>query len=1114
MRKLLLVLSIFWCCNANAQNNPIRFQHLTAKDGLSQGHILCMIQDSEGYIWAGTYHGLNRYNGYSFDVFYADSDNPNSLFINVIFSLFEDRDGNIWCGTWGIDIYDKKTETFRHLAVNEGKNTLSAGEVSAIAQDKEGNMWFATQGGGINKLDFHTKEIAYYKADETIDGTLKSNYINDILIDRNQVLWAATEDGGLSRINLKDETIVTYQYSDNDPNSLPSNNISCLFEDKDDHIWIGDTRGNLFLYNPVENNFTSYDFSPVGFDLRRTRIMQISQDISGNLLLATNGSGLIIFDYINGSSTIYLHESDYVESIISNETYSILIDKTNTIFIGSYGRGISKYSPYSRKFNVYSIPKSSKIGGDVNAFTDAIEDYKGHLIAGTYNGFVVFDLKTRAFQHHLPGTTYEENKILTIALAPDSTIWMGSMKSLHRYDKNLNKIRSYVFAEQLKDHSIYSIEFDHQNNLWVALFTKGLLKIPETEWKNKHTSQLDFTLYVRDNNDPTTISGNQHWIVYHDNDSTLWIGGVGGLDRYNYNQNNFTRVFYPGTVKTMDFDSKGTLWMGTIGNGLYSYDLTSGEYKRYTVEDGLSHSFIYGIVIDSNDNIWISSELGLSRFTIETEKFRNYDERDGLPDDHFDDKSESMLSGGRIYMGTNNGFIVFKPEDIKDDTSSSKVVLTSLKINNRSIEFYRIESKDTVINVPLGQVSKIELKPDQRDITFEFAALHFAAPHKIQYKYYLKGYDKEWIMADAVNRTAKYTNLDGGVYTFMVKATNSDDKWTEEPLEISIVVKPPFYQTKWFFVSIAGLLIIITVLIFRWRMASEIKQKEKLAKLVDQRTIEITNKNKLLKKTADDLKELNELLIERQQRIEEQTEELAAQRDELALINTTKDKLFSIIAHDLKNPFNVIMGYSELLVMNFNKWDDEKKLKFLLLLKESSQSAYNLLENLLQWSRSQSGTLSFNPIPKGIDEILELVMPEALDFAKKKKIMINTKIRNGNVLIQSDINMLCVILRNLIFNAIKFSKQGDKINILVEKYDSKSVIFTIHDQGVGMSEEELEYMFQLQKSKTTIGTGGEKGTGLGLILCKDFIDAHKGKIWAESKPDEGTTFHFTIPLAV
>ncbi|MBA7591645.1 hypothetical protein ES708_33805 [subsurface metagenome] len=217
MRKLLLVLSIFWCCNANAQNNPIRFQHLTAKDGLSQGHILCMIQDSEGYIWAGTYHGLNRYNGYSFDVFYADSDNPNSLFINVIFSLFEDRDGNIWCGTWGIDIYDKKTETFRHLAVNEGKNTLSAGEVSAIAQDKEGNMWFATQGGGINKLDFHTKEIAYYKADETIDGTLKSNYINDILIDRNQVLWAATEDGGLSRINLKDETIVTYQYSDNGP---------------------------------------------------------------------------------------------------------------------------------------------------------------------------------------------------------------------------------------------------------------------------------------------------------------------------------------------------------------------------------------------------------------------------------------------------------------------------------------------------------------------------------------------------------------------------------------------------------------------------------------------------------------------------------------------------------------------------------------------------------------------------------------------------------------------------------------------------------------------------------------------------------------------------------
>jgi signal transduction histidine kinase/ligand-binding sensor domain-containing protein len=1114
MRYLFVILFSYICSGISfPQNRPVHFERLTSKDGLSQGHVLCMIQDAEGYIWAGTYHGLNRYSGYNFDVFYADQSKPGSLFINVVYSLFEDRDGKIWCGTWGIDVFDKKTETFSHIPALAGDNTISAGEVLAITQDKYGNMWLGTQGGGLNKYNPATEKITYFFADKEKANALKSNFINDLLLDRNQQLWIATEDGGLSMLNIDDESIITFKHDDNNPSSLPSDKISCLCKDKQNNIWIGDEVGNLVRLNRENKHFELYKYSTQAGNHKKAKIMQIAQDAQGNLLLATNGAGFIIYNYQTGNTINYLLHNDNPETIISNENSSILVDRTNTIFIGSYGRGISKYSPFNNKFDVYSIPEDTPENSDINSFTDGIEDYTGHFITGTYNGFIVFNKKDWTYKHYLPGSSYEENKILTLELAPDSTIWLSSMKSLHRYDKNFKKIRSYVFDESLKDHSIYSIEFDKENNLWIALFTKGLLKIPEKEWRNTRKTHLKYTIYLRDENDTNSISGNQQWIILQDRFSNLWIGGVGGLNKYNYEKDNFTRICNPATVKTIDFDSKGTIWMATDGDGLFDFNPVTKDLRRYTVKEGLCHSFTYGIVIDPHEHIWISSESGLSKFDIATGTFRNYDKRDGLPSDHFDDKSESLLSDGRIYMGTNNGFILFRPEDIKDDTSQTRIVLTSLSIDNEDVFFYTVRHQDSITHIPIGQISRIDISRSQRDIMLGFAALHFASPHKIQYKYKLDPYDKNWIPTNANFRRARYTNLDGGEYTFLVEATNSDGKWMTEPLKINIIVHSPIYKTVLFRIIIALLLIIITVLIFRWRIEVEVRQRQILAKLVDERTTEISTKNRLLEKVATDLKDSNTLLKERQQYILEQSEELSAQRDELTLLNATKDKLFSIIAHDLKNPFNVIIGYSELLIARINDWNEEKQLYFLNLLKEASEGAYSLLENLLQWSRSQSGMLHFNPVLKRVNEICGIVLPDIENFARKKGIILINNTEKVTKLLQVDITMMTAILRNLLFNAIKFCEHDQKITIDAEPDDSGYVKFIVRDEGVGMNSEELRNLFVLCKSKSTPGTGGEKGTGIGLLLCKDFVEYHKGKIWVESEPGKGTAFYFTIPMA-
>jgi signal transduction histidine kinase/ligand-binding sensor domain-containing protein len=1115
MRFLVTIIICFFALGvAIPQNTPVRFERMTAKDGLSQGHILCMIQDSEGYVWAGTYHGLNRYNGYNFDVFYADKNKPGSLFINVVYSLFEDCHGNIWCGTWGIDVFDRKSESFRHIPAMAGKNSLSAGEVSAIAQDRNGNMWFATQGGGLNKYNPSTGEMQYFRSDIHKENALHSDFLNDIRIDHDQMLWIATEGGGLSKLNIRDETIVTYRHTKANKNSLPSDKISCLFEDINGNLWLGDNEGALSRYNPARNQFEIHPYTLQKATARKSRIMQITQDRLGNILLATNGSGLIIYNVSARSSLNFILHNDNPETLISNENSSILVDRTNTIFIGSYGRGISKFSPFSNKFDVFVIPENNGTNSDINAFTDGIEDFSGHLITGTYNGFLVFNKQDWTYKHYLPGNSYEENKILTLEMGPDSSLWLSSMKSLHRYDKNFNKISSYIFDPLLKDHSIYSIEFDSNNDLWIALFTKGLLRIPEQEWRNKKKPTLKYTLYTHDDGDSNTISGNQQWVIFCDTLSQLWIGGLGGLDSFNYQRNTFSHICNPGTVKTIDFDSDGRIWMGTIGEGLVGYDPSSKMLKRYTVEDGLSHSFIYGILADSEDKLWISSESGLTRFDINAESFRRFDKRDGLASDHFDDKSESMLSDGTIYMGTNNGFVLFRPENIKEDTSDTRIVLTSLTIDNNKLYYYENKLNDSIQHIPVGQVSRIDIGRHQRDIELGFAALHFASPHKIQYQYRLEPYDKKWITTSANSRWARYTNLSGGTYIFHVKATNSDGKWMNSPLKIEIIVHPPLYKTYTFRILVALVLIMITLLLFRWRINVEIRQREVLARLVDTRTAEVTKKNIQLETIAANLRESNTLLEERQQYILEQSEELAAQRDELVQLNATKDKLFSVIAHDLKNPFNVIIGYTDLLIARINDWNHEKKLYFLQLLKESSESAYGLLENLLNWSRSQSGVLQFNPEVKPVNEIIRFVLPDVENFARKKEIQIINKTENESTLVKIDIHMITAVIRNLVMNAIKFCQNGNKITIDASLLNKKYMKFMICDEGIGMTEEEVSNLFLVNKNKSTPGTGGEKGTGLGLLLCKDFVGYHKGEIWAESTPNKGTIFFFTVPLAV
>jgi signal transduction histidine kinase len=467
-----------------------------------------------------------------------------------------------------------------------------------------------------------------------------------------------------------------------------------------------------------------------------------------------------------------------------------------------------------------------------------------------------------------------------------------------------------------------------------------------------------------------------------------------------------------------------------------------------------------------------------------------------------------------MYFGGLNGYNSFYPDDIQDNKFIPPVYITDLLIY---FEQMQINEEGSPLTKSITETDKIILTHKQSVITFRYTALNYLNSEKNQYAYQLEGFDKGWNNV-GTRREVTFTNLDPGSYVFRIKASNDDGIWNEEGKSIAITILPPWWKTLIF--KIAALLLILTLLVgfYFYRVSQLNKQRIQLEKLIRERTSEIEEKNRILTKQAAELNETNSLLEERQQKIEEQTEELLAQKENLEEanahlkeLNSTKDKFFSIIAHDLKNPFNTILGFSELLNMKYDTLSEEKKLRYMEVIFSSSKNIYNLLENLLQWARTQTDKIAFEPIVFSLKQLVEQNINLLKENITTKKIKIEHKITDSCD-VYADRNMINTVIRNLLTNAIKFTQSGGDIAINTLRKNSQIEI-SVQDSGIGMSAEETEKIFRVDANFSRSGTDGETGTGLGLILCKEFITKNGGKIWVESDPGKGSRFLFTLPAA-
>lgn len=511
------------------------------------------------------------------------------------------------------------------------------------------------------------------------------------------------------------------------------------------------------------------------------------------------------------------------------------------------------------------------------------------------------------------------------------------------------------------------------------------------------------------------------------------------------------------------------------------------------------------ITEDESGNLWIGSLSGITKYNPNSKVMRNFDYSDGLPGNEFNLQAAMCCSNGFVYFGSTRGLTVFLPKRITEDVKPSPIELTAFYLNHQAVN---IKSSQSPLNQSIWEAEEIELNHRQNFIGLKFSTLNYLHAGKNEYAYYLWPLEKDYNYVGH-QRMANYSNLDPGRYIFYVKGASRGIAWNNTPRTIELIIRPPYWKTLWFRIIILLVVLVMLFGIYQIRVATIKRQNQRLAELVTEQTKQLKEQNFDLLEKTHKLNESNAILEERQQKIQDQTEKLEKANLELQELNNNKDRFFSIIAHDLKNPFNTIFGFAELLKLKGEKLEKSKKAGYIDSIYSSSQKIYDLLENLLEWSRTQSKRIQISPEPISVNMLIQEAIELQREHATAKQISIQSAIQE-QLEVTADRHMVSTIMRNLLSNAIKFTPPAGKVTITADKA-GEDVVVAVSDTGVGMSDEEQQVIFDVNKKFSKPGTEGEEGTGLGLVLCKEFVALNQGTFWVDSQQRKGTTFGFTLP---
>ncbi len=838
---LVILLSLLWSANAYAQEHKIKFEHISIEQGLSASTVFCILQDSRGFLWFGTPDGLNKYDGYNFTIYKHEPLNSNSLSANFISSIYEDQFGTIWIGTegGGLNKFDRLTEQFTNYKNDpDDSNSLSHNHVLSIYEDHRGKLWIGTNGGGLNQFNRDTGQFTHYINDSTNPHSLSDNAVTSIYEDHRGKLWIGTNGGGLNQLNQETGQFTHYINDPTNPHSLSDNAVTSIHEDHRGKLWIGTNGGGLNQLNQETGQFIHYINDPANpHSLSHNTISSIYEDRTNTLWVGTGswlgtsgGGGLNQLNRETGQFTHYINDSINPNSLSDNTVLSIYEDKSGTIWIGTFSGAVNKIDRQKYKFATYThIPGNLNSLSENTVVMSIHEDSTGILWVGTISGGLnKIDRKNQQITHYKNNpddpNTLSNDGVWSIYEDKSGTLWIGTFGGgLNKFDRRTEKFTHYKNnpndPKSLSDDTVISIYEDKSGTLWLGTFGGGL---------NKFDRQMgQFIHYKSDPDNPKSLSDNSIWSIYEDQNGTFWIGThSGGLNKFDRETGQFKSYQYNfadpnslsnNSVLSIYEDSSGTLWLGTFGGGLNKFNRQTEEFTHYSEEDGLANGVVYGILGDARGNLWLSTNKGISKFNPQTEIFKNYDVSDGLMSNEFAAEAYYKNKNGEMFFGNIKGFVAFYPDQVKDNPYIPPVYITAFKKFN----------EEAKLDKHISELKEIKLSHRDYVFSFEFAALNYTNPDKNQYAYKLEGFDKDWIDS-GTRRYASYTNLDGGEYTFRVKASNNNGVWNEQGTSIKILISPPPWKTGWAYTLYVMVSVSAVIGYVQLRTKAQIKENEAL----------------------------------------------------------------------------------------------------------------------------------------------------------------------------------------------------------------------------------------------------------------------------------------------
>ncbi|MFA5973990.1 MAG: two-component regulator propeller domain-containing protein [Lentimicrobiaceae bacterium] len=1076
-KKTVLILFLFlYCFAGNAQQ--YFFSGYSISDGLSQSVVNCIFQDSKGYIWFGTQNGLNKYNGYTFEVFTYNPNDSNSISNNWIIGITEDIEANLWIATkGGLVKYTRKEKRFSKINYSPPFDALVTDCIYDVKCTRNGNI-LINMPPVLSEYDPKTLKFRHFISPFTFDGSAKDNNI-PLLEDTKGTIWVASTKG-LAAFNPVTKSFSVFNHNSADPTSLSDDNITALYQDKKGELWIGTSSGLNHLKAGGTRFEHYFQDKRSEFSLSNNFIRAILADKSGTLWVATEGGGLNRMSRGKDNRVFFERFSAEKSGLNHNINLSLAIDNSDNLWIGTLS-GINKTNLKKRNFSLYrksDSPYSVDLAGNVIA--SIYEDENNVIWIGNWGqGLNLYNRATGEVEHYSSRQAGKyripNDYIHCIFEDKMHTIWIGTRDGLLVYEQ---QGRRFVRPEEHFKHKrfpdfpglrINRMIQDHLGNYWIATHD-GLYKMQRSGLSPDHFYAGAIPGF--------RISSNLVYAVLEDRDGAIWVGTINGLDVIDPIKGGITHFrksekqensLSDNFITALCEDQHGDIWIGT-NSYVNRYSKKNGTFRYYSGDQGFPSNLVYSIREDKLHFLWFATGNGLCRFDTATNKFRTYTVEDGLQSPEFNLGASFRSADGEMFFGGMNGFNSFYPDSLSDNPHIPIIAITAAYKFNKGVREY----------LNLEQEGPIILNHSENTFTIEFAALEFTNPAKNRYAYKLEGADDDWNDIGSRNFVS-FTNLPPGNYTMRVKGCNNDGRWNETGVSLSIIIHPPWWKSKVAYVAYFLLGIFLIFLYIKVRERNHIRE----------------------------LKILEEKVKVRTQLIEEQKSEILNKNSELNELNTAKDKFFSIIAHDLRNPFNAIIGLTDILLINLDNVDIRKLQKTLENIKGSSQQAHELLENLLLWARSQTGTISFRPetidLKLQAEESIELVSVQAA----RKNISIIADF-NTPVLISGDINMMNTILRNLLTNALKFTPRNGEVRVGISQ-NNGFCILSIKDNGIGIPAEKLKHLFSIDTAHKTKGTDQEPGTGLGLILCKEFIEKHGGRLEVESEAGKGSEFRVIIP---